>query len=233
MTIPIRRVFLTLVLVTAVLVAIHTAIVLSNHYLVGSPFTSPTVVGMFAVNEEANLPTWWSTVVLFSVAVIAAAVWYQNRGQTKRPFGSQLFWAVVAFAFLYLSADEAARFHEIIDRLTTIKWVYVYAPFGLLFFLYVVFYTMVVNRRDRSRHKWIVIGLLVYGLGGMVCEYIFQKGNLSPALVQLEYIFEEGFEMLGAILVLVGCLQEFNRLTRRPAGVSGDASPKEIPTPPE
>jgi hypothetical protein len=64
---------------------------------------------LFDMNGENNVPTWYSGIVLLSVAgalgVVAAA-----RHQAGAPFA--MHWAALAFIFVYLSVDELTRIHE-------------------------------------------------------------------------------------------------------------------------
>lgn len=61
------------------------------------------------LNNESNLPTWFSTVLLLGcaamLAVIASAA---RRGALTHPG----HWIFLAFIFLLLSIDESARVHE-------------------------------------------------------------------------------------------------------------------------
>ena len=64
---------------------------------------------LFDLNQENNIPTWYSGMVLFTTAgalgVVAAA---------KRQAGALFVrhWTALAFIFLYMSLDELTRIHE-------------------------------------------------------------------------------------------------------------------------
>ena len=110
--------------------------------------------------------------------------------------------------FGLLSLDEAARLHETCD--CALKWVYIYAPLGCLFFAFCVRHFARIPAP--SPRYWILGGLLVYALGGLGGEWVSHLLNPLPhAFQQAEFVFEEGLEMLGAILVLSGCWTELNR----------------------
>ena len=64
---------------------------------------------LFDLNQENNVPTWYSGIVLFTTAsalgIVAAA-----RRQAGAPFAGH--WTMLAFIFLYMSLDELTRIHE-------------------------------------------------------------------------------------------------------------------------
>lgn len=205
----IRRLFRALLLVVLVLAGLHFF----------PRKLSATLDDRFNLDAEANIPTWYSTVLLFSVSVSSLLAYgLTHRGAGQRRF-ERSFWLVLGIAYCFLSLDEAARLHEIIDTATPVKWIYLYAPFGAAFFLLCVFHFTAVRRDDKSLRNWILGGLIVYALGGLVGEFINHLYNpLPPILQRLELLFEECLEMIGTIMVLMGCLRESLRLLDRPPG---------------
>jgi hypothetical protein len=106
--------------------------------------------------------------------------------------------------------DEAASFHEFFENILFFNWVIVYAPFALAFFVLCVYHLL--KSGNKTLRNWILDGLIVYALGGMGCELIARLFRpLPPLLNQMEIIFEEGLEMIGSIIVLMGCLRELIR----------------------
>jgi hypothetical protein len=165
----------------------------------------------FNLDTEANIPTWYSTVLLFSVSLSALFIHLVENKVLGRNHPWHLFWIGFAGVYCFLSLDEAARLHEILDL--WIKWVFVYAPFAGIFFIICTIYFVVIRKNDKSLRNWILGGLIIYALGGLFCEYINHIFYpLPPALMQTEFVLEEGLEMFGTIVVLMGCLQELRRL---------------------
>jgi len=200
--VSIRKLFLLLALGVLILLAMHFF----------PKDTSATIHSLFNLDRETNIPTWYSTILLFSVAFVALTIYYSSvaRGSTK-----DFFWLAFGLFYLFLSADEMVGFHEIIDHSTALKWIVVYAPFCGLFFVFCVYYFIKTKKTENRRkiRKWILTGLVVYAIGGMGGEFLYYRFYpLSPFLQQLEIVFEEGLEMFGTIIVLIGCLKELGRI---------------------
>jgi hypothetical protein len=152
---------------------------------------------------EANLPTWYSTVLLFAVSLSSLGIYILSNDHLH----SRKFWLIFSCVYCYLFIDEAACLHEIIDEVTPIKWVFIYAPFAAVFFMICVH--QLLNSTDKTLRNLILGGLIVYALGGLIGESI---SYLFSPLTPLTFVLEEGLEMLGSIIVLMGCLRELNRL---------------------
>jgi len=197
MMIPIRKLYLLLICFMFILLAMH--------FFPES--LSWTIHDRFNLDSEANIPTWFSTVLLFSVSLTSLGIYVFSR-DVEMDASWKSFWSCFSSVYCFLSLDEAARIHEILDTSMHLKWIYVYAPFGALFFILCGYFLMVINK-NKDLRNWILGGLIVYALGGLGAEsfdYFFYSS-------QAEVVFEEGFEMFGTIMVLTGCLQELNRLT--------------------
>jgi hypothetical protein len=194
--IPVRKLFFLLVSIAVFLLLMHFC----------SGKAPSTLHDRFDLDAEANIPTWYSTVLLFAISMSSLLIY--RLSPADRP--SRDFWLVFSFAYGYFSLDEAARFHEIIDQ--ALKWVYIYAPLFGAFFALCVRHFRKVERP--SLRNWILGGLMAYALGGLGGELVSHLFNPLPyVLQQSEFVFEEGLEMLGAILVLAGCWTEINRLS--------------------
>jgi len=167
-----------------------------------------TIHNRFDLDSEANIPTWFSTVLLFCVSLTSLVIYIFGR-DIENYASWHSFWLGFSAVYCFLSLDEAARLHEILDTSLHLKWIYVYAPFGAIFFILCTYFLTVINKNNNLRN-WILGGLIVYALGGLFGEafdYFFYSS-------QVEIVFEEGFEFLGTILVFRGCLQELSRRYR-------------------
>ena len=190
-----RRLFLLLILSELIILTMH---FFPAHW-------SWAVEDRFNLDKEANVPTWFATALLLSVSMTALIIYIVGRNiRINIPWRS--FWLLFSAAYCFLSLDETSRVHEGIDNVFHIKWIYVYMPFAALFFVACAYFLIVINK-NKNLTYWILGGLIVYALGGLLCETIYFYFYSGKA----EVVFEEGLEMLGTIMVLTGCVQELKR----------------------
>jgi hypothetical protein len=195
LTIPVRKALLFL--------SLPLSFVLIMHFFPQS--VSWTIDQRFDLNSEANIPTWYSTILLFMVSCLSLIIF-----AVKDPsLPSRKFWLVMSAAYCFLSADESAMIHEAVAQY--IKWMYIYAVVAAAFLVYSI--RNLSKYHDATVRNWILGGMIVYGTGALGLEtiwYIFKP--LPPLLQEAEVFVEEGFEMAGTTIVLIGCLHEWNRV---------------------
>ncbi len=63
----------------------------------------------FDTAEEANLPTWFSAVLLLAAGALCAVIGWARRAGGRAWAGR---WMLLGIVFTCLSADEAAQLHE-------------------------------------------------------------------------------------------------------------------------
>ena len=102
-----RRVALVLILGALALTLVSAAAQYSN---IASGNRSRLLPLLF-VGQDESVPSWYSSVMLFSCAALAAAI--ARSGGSRRRGG----WWAVAGVFAYLSVDEAISIHEKASRL--------------------------------------------------------------------------------------------------------------------
>lgn len=186
-------------------------ILLGMHFFPVS--VSWTIADRFNLNGEANIPEWYSAVLLFSVSLSSLAVYLLSRNGIGPDRPWKKFWLAFAGVYCFLSLDESARMHEIFNNVTALKWVYAYAPFAAIFFVVCVFYFVTIRRGEKRVRNWVLGGLVVYAFGGLVSEFIgYVLSPMPHAMQQVEFVIEEGLEMIGTIIVLMGVLQELRHL---------------------
>jgi len=167
----------------------------------------------FNLDQEANAPTWFAAALLLSVALCAFALYRTQEPARSGGCFSRLFWLGFSLVCVLFSLDEVAGFHEM-----SVRWVgpVRFALFGLVagvFFGASVYYFLVLRREARHLAAWILPGLGIFFLGAIGLETA--NNLLAPQnanLISLRIIAEEGMELMGAIMVLTGCLAELSRL---------------------
>jgi hypothetical protein len=170
----------------------------------------PALNSRFDIDGEATIPAWYSTIILFSVALCSLVIYDLRRradADAKWPY----FWLAFAVAYCFFSIDEAARIHEAFDMRLGLKWIFYYAPIAAAFFVYCAYYLVFIET-DKRLSRWVVCGITVFGLGALGMEtwtYVFY----SPKTVLAETIVEESLELIGTTLVLIGCLKGIRHLS--------------------
>lgn len=204
-----RRLFLSLVCIQLLLVVIYG----TDAWVHGPAERLDDVIDLDA---EGNLPTWFSS---FQLALVAISFWTlaSRVRETGRP--SRRFLQTCGGAFLVLSIDETAMFHE---RITAsvgsryIDWLpaYLTAHIGDTVVCLALLAGCVAAVYPHLRGVWLlsrrpmligVTGCAVYVTGAAVLETIGYKmisAGVSLSLYRVEVAFEEFFEMLGASLIL-------------------------------
>lgn len=184
-----------------------------SEYLVEFVLPQPTdslikqFLDLFSVNLEGSFPTWYSTILLFVVAVIVllVAVAKFRAGDKHR-----WYWSGLGIIFLYLSADEGAGVHEIfVDTIrqtfnTTgffeFGWQLVAIPVVVVL---IVLYARFVYQLPSITRRNLILSAVVYLGGALIVEGIsanqwYMDNGLSMRYLSIATI-EELMEMFGAI----------------------------------
>ena len=161
------------------------------------------------LNTEANVPTWFASMLLVAIATVAAGLGISARGHRRLATA----WFAAATGFLGLSLEEVAAIHERIGhRLgaadSVADWPLVYLP------LMVAGATVIVlAARDLPRPRAVMAGagLVLFG-GVLVVELI----SVWTGATLVATLVEENAEVLGEVLILVALATTLvDRLTAR------------------
>lgn len=202
-----------LVVFNIILVSLY----LLSNYLLEIP--SWTIRHMFDLNAEYNIPTWFSSIQLFLLFLLAIACSAKTENEHLRNF-----YYLMAFSFLFFSVDEVAMIHEGLTNIfskmsiTTFFpnghgiWIFIYP--AVLFILLVIFSKgLLLFLREQNGRTMFIAGALVFFVGGVGFEIvgylIFYLGGES-VLLTLSIIFEESFELLGQSLMIYALLLKLN-----------------------
>ena len=198
------------------------AIVLHNEGRGGRFFS------LFSLDGEANVPTWFSSVLLLSVAVmltIVAADALASAGRWGR------HWAGLAVVFAWLSLDETAQIHERVGSWLRaqldLHGIFHYAGvvpalvvFVVVGFLYVPF----LRGLPRETLLGTVLAAAVYVFGAAGVEaltgwWVEHNEDSTTTGVLVVSTFEENLEFIGMTIFLLVALAHFARFGR-PVSVS-------------
>jgi len=164
-------------------------------------------ISMFDLNTESNIPTWFSSILLFLAGLLFFSI--ASVADTNR-----LKWRALGVILMYVSMDEAARLHERFDPVVRehfgitegifyFGWVVVAIPVLLLIAL--IFARFFFNIDKSVRYIFLLAGL-VYVSGGLGMEmvsglYMSEYGTADRTYALLSLI-EESLEISGVIILI-------------------------------
>ncbi|HJU06547.1 MAG TPA: hypothetical protein VJ692_15470 [Nitrospiraceae bacterium] len=164
---------------------------------------------LFDLGGENNISSWFASFTLLACSFLLALIGLtKKRSHDRHAF----HWLVLAGIFLYLSLDEAASIHEMIEMLIPADRAtgYLFYPWviaGGLFVLIVsmAFFRFLVALPSDTRRLFIIAGILYVGgalgieLVGAKHDFHYGKENLVYAMLVM---VEEGLEMAGVATFL-------------------------------
>ncbi|MDP8222610.1 MAG: hypothetical protein P9L99_04565 [Candidatus Lernaella stagnicola] len=170
------------------------------------------LIPLFDLNAEANLPTWYSSMLLFAAALVAGR--YAARIGTPR----RRQWAMLSAVLLAFSVEEIASLHEqgseAMQAALGLSGVFFYAwvipGMAVVALLAVVFFTFFRDMEPKLR-RGLILGSLVFFGGALGLEMV--GGALESAAGTRETLTyaiwaaaEESCEMFGSTIWLLTLL---------------------------
>lgn len=172
-------------------------------------------VPLFDIDEEANVPSWFSSVLLL---ICAGLLWAHARHAQESSDPHRRGWAGLAGIFLFASLDETAAIHERVGALLkgvrglhpSLYFAWVVPAIALLIVFALVYARFVFALPKPTRVRFIVAGVLYVGgavgiemLGG---NHASRYGMKTPGFGLLTHA-EELCEMLGLVLFIYGLMR--------------------------
>lgn len=169
------------------------------------------------LNREPSIPTWFSSVQLFAIAILV--LFLARCSRQLRPY-----LIIFGLGFMFLSMDEAAIIHEkIIDSAKRLNWQWLlwltfmgshkawmvpYVVIALLLVLFCYRFFIIAWRNFRQEASLVAIGLTIFGIGGIGLELLgfYFEDYPSETPYALTVAGEEFLEMAGMTIVLYGTL---------------------------
>lgn len=180
---------------------------------------------MFDLNQEANFPSWYSSVQLLLVAIAMLALASPLFRDVPEVSALRRLWLVLGCGFVYLSADEGAVVHERASQILVQRqaafasvlralgmtaklrgggvWIAVYAVVGLAL---VALLAPTIRPTLRTWPRQSLLFFAGFGLlfaGGIVVEGVSGVLHLAGAAHLAEVALEEGLEFVGQTVLLV------------------------------
>lgn len=163
------------------------------------------------LNKEFNIPTWFSSMILYCLALISLINGYLARKIHNVSAVSRytIPWGVLTVFFLFVSVDEVVGIHEgagsalasFINVPSNVSAWLIFFSFpilGILVSLFVFF--LGIFKENRGLLIISVIGIAFWVVA--ITAELLQLNYLS-GMGRFQYILEEGSEMVGAYLILL------------------------------
>lgn len=159
---------------------------------------------IFGVIYEGNVPSWFSALLLFIAASLAALITTQEK---------RFHWAFLAFVLAYMSMDEAAELHEVFTRplregfqlsgYLYFGWILVGIPLALIVgAIFIPF----LFKLPRFCQISFILAAAIYLTGAIVVESysatIWAETDYPTLPYHAVSIVEELMEISGVILVI-------------------------------
>ncbi len=167
-------------------------------------------VRLFLFENEANIPTWFSSVLLLVAAALLWVIAVKTDAQGMR---FTTHWQALALIFVYLSLDESAVIHEMaikpVGSALHARGFFLYAwvipAIPVLLILLMLYGKFLFALDSRTRLYFLVAGFL-YVLGAMGIEmcsaYVADTFGLHNLMYVVLATLEDFFEMIGLVLFI-------------------------------
>ncbi len=172
----------------------------SDNYYLNAAITN--YVRLFDLNKEANIPTWYSSLILFISSCLLFFISYYKGNKDS----NQKYWKVLAIIFLYLSVDESSSIHETLNNpvrsllhLSGIfYWSWIVPAAFVLVILFFYFFRFLL-----SATIFVIGAMGLEMIGGLL--YSNQMDNSLAS--KTENFFEEVMEMVGVLIFIYSLLK--------------------------
>ncbi len=192
----------SLLLVALVLLACHAGLTLYHYRVEPLPWL---LRQLFDVDQENNLPTWYSG---FLLLVATALLWLCARQRKAVGDRWSVQWLALSGGFLLMSLDEVAGVHETINSVIVMTWA-IPAVF-LVLVLGLAFVPFLLQLPRRTALHFSLAGA-IYIAGAVGVEIFGNSLSVQNLRDTLQYdmatLVEEALEMLGVILFIRALLR--------------------------
>jgi len=201
-----------------VLLAAHLLVMMYHYWLSEVPWLVRQLV---ALDEENNLPTWYSSFLLLAASMVLLVKRTTIRtGSTAEGTlpdrREERFWGVLAAGFLVLAIDEVAGLHESFHSAIDTLWAW---PASVLVAACGVYFVPLLRRLPRRTMLLHVLSGIIFIGGALGVEIIGAPMDADTLTYEVTVLIEEGMEMLGVILFVDATLQSMGHGTLIPVRV--------------
>jgi hypothetical protein len=177
-------------------ITVHCGLHYYHHHIEEVPWL---ILQLFELDEENNLPTWFSSFLLLNVALLMFAGAGAGRARIPESF--------LAAGFLLLSVDEVAGLHETLNTATDINWA---IPGGVLVLVLGAFFIPYLRSLEKGMGVLFILCGLIYVSGAVGIELLSEDMDEDSYAYSLATACEEGLEMVGVWAFLTINLLRFS-----------------------
>ncbi len=198
-----------LVICLVVLVLLHVAVI-TVYYPQLFDTSRPSLLKLFFLDQETNIPSFFNTLLLLITAASAYFI-YVLKKKSKQP---TFHWLLICFLFLFLALDETISIHERVNLLIYNKgwrsggffkflWIVPYLLLALVFLLSSL--SLLRSLPAKTRNGFLLAGTIyVAGAAGfeMIGGKIIDTRGMDNMLYIISASVEEILEMTGLIIFI-------------------------------
>jgi len=207
-TVNSSRLIKLLTFIAIILIAIHITI-LGFQFYTGTSVKFE-LLRMFNLDMEANLPTLYSSAILFFSAFL---FYLLSKVSQDKKSKDHLFWLGLSFIFTFLAFDESIKIHEAVGDLTdklvhgsgylNYPWV---IPYAVLVLVVGLFYIRFFWRMEQKVF-WSFVGAAVMYVSGAIGFELLGANEASihspdTVLYSVYATTEESLEIFGVIFLI-------------------------------
>jgi hypothetical protein len=167
----------------------------------------------FNLNEEANVPTFFSSLIL----LMAAGLLFFIYATVQKSAKNKSYWLILSLIFIFLCLDEATQIHDELNltfqsRYSTLPgflslgWVIPY--FFMVLVVGISFTRFLFSLPSRTRNLFFLSGI-IYVFGALILELFegkeYKHNGFSTSLFVFQTV-QEVLEMGGVILFIYALL---------------------------
>jgi hypothetical protein len=192
------------------LILASTAVHLAAHF--SGDYRNIGLMRKFNVDEEWNIPSFFSVLMLLFAALLLAVVTALER---KRSSAHVLHWTVLTLGFLFMAADELVSLHEKLnlpmhrllakDELGIFYFAWVIPGIAVVVGVGLFFLRFLLKLPGRTKRSFIIAGLLYVG-GVIGIELIAGRHAEIHGFHNFAYsiwtLIEESLEMAGLVVFI-------------------------------
>lgn len=174
------------------------------------------LVPLFDVDQERNIPTFFSALLMLFAALLLAIIGVCG-GRQRAPHVSK--WAILSLGFTLMAYDETMEVHEKLVKpiqamlggghLGILYFAWVIPAIACVFFLVLFFARFLLHLPAATRRRFIIAAVLY--LGGavgveMIGGYYYELHGPDSFAYSMIVTVEESLEMAGLIVFIVALL---------------------------